>query len=80
MAHEYEGNMVNEFTSELENTTEVSESIETAGYLPKAQKALIRMRKAYEKGSGCTLSWDELEEFNRSIIGEWWGLPVDVGR
>lgn len=31
MAHEYEGNIVNEFTSELENTTEVSESAETAG-------------------------------------------------
>ena len=59
---------------------ERGESTETDGYLPLSQKALNRMHKAYKEGRGCRLSWEELEEFSRTIIGEWWNTPVDIGK
>lgn len=34
--------------------------------------ALSRMKTNFERGKGVKLSWEELEVFNRSLIGEWW--------
>lgn len=38
----------------------------------KGRDALIRMRKAYEKGKGVRVSWEELEVLNRTHIGQTW--------
>lgn len=45
----------------------------------KARDALIRMRKAYESGKGVRVSWEELEQLNRTHIGQTWDeLALDA--
>lgn len=53
---------------------EVEHVVSVSG-TPKAQYALHRMRRAFERGKGVRLSWEELDDFNRTLIGEWWNQP-----
>ncbi|USN13916.1 hypothetical protein PAPPERLAPAPP_02420 [Brevundimonas phage vB_BpoS-Papperlapapp] len=34
--------------------------------------ALRRMKRASERGTGCTLTAEMIEALSRSTIGEWW--------
>lgn len=42
-------------------------------------KALLRMRKACEKGKGVQLSAAEIQAFNIELLGQWWNAIDDEG-
>lgn len=37
-----------------------------------AQQALDRMKRAYERGTGCLLTREMIQELNLTVIGEMW--------
>ena len=52
-------------------STVASCSATAATTLPLAQAAIDRMGKAHKNGKGVSLSWDELDQIDCSILGEW---------
>ena len=45
--------------------------------LPEAQKALDRMRRASERGTGCHLTADMVQELGLSSIGQMWSESLE---
>ena len=43
------------------------------GDLPMAQDALNRMRRAYERGTGCYLTVEMIRELGVTFLGQIWG-------
>jgi hypothetical protein len=43
--------------------------------LDKAQDALDRMRRAHQRGTGCHLTAEMIQELSVTVVGAMWGQP-----
>lgn len=51
----------------------------TKGYKTLVDDALDRMKRAYERGTGCHLTAEMIQAMGVSIFGDIWSEPRDEG-